>query len=72
MHNTNTVDHLFGKGRTVMDSEGRSRFRYLGFSVFTGSGIAVSILTRLSVVVMDVVTLRRVRSVPFDAGLYRF
>lgn len=22
MHNTNTVDHLFGKGRTVMDSEG--------------------------------------------------
>ncbi len=55
-------------------------FRYSGLylfwlfniSVSAGSGIAVSILTRLSVVVMDVATLRRVRSVPFDAGLYRF
>ena len=46
--------------------------QYFGISVSAGSGIAVSILTRLSVVVMDVVTLRCVRSVPFDAGLYRF
>lgn len=46
--------------------------QYFNISVSAGSGIAVSILTRLSVVVMDVVTLRRVRSVPFDASLYRF
>lgn len=67
MHNTNTVDHLFGKGRTVMDSEGRSRFRYLGFSVFTGSGIAVSITIRLSVAAVAGATLRRV-GVPVCTG----
>lgn len=66
------VAWLIGSGIPVCIVFGYSIFRYFGISVSAGSGIAVAILTRLSVVVMDVVTLRRVRSVPFDAGLYRF
>ena len=53
-------------------SFGFTALRFFGISVSTDSGLPVSILTRLSVVVMDVATLRRVRSVPFDAGLHRF
>ena len=66
------VAWLIGSGIPVCIVFGYSIFQYCGISVSAGSGIAISILTRLSVVVMDVVTLRRVRSVPFDAGLYRF